>query len=479
MQILQQRKWSGRLLAVIGILSQFLYIPIMAAPYELIDLGTLGGENNYVYGINGLDEATGFSDGTIISADQIDEENPPSVCQLSNGETAFQEFCNHAYLYSNGVMTDLGDFDEFGMDTIYGFAINDSSMIVGYALAEIDDGDDETTNATHEKAFISFAGGEIEALPFPDESNDLLETLSPQQRALDISNDGKVVGYSLVGFINEAEEQNSANRPYLYDSVLDSITLLPLFYDNILLSGIARAINSNSMVVGLAQSEDENHPYHAFLWDPATPEFSIDLGTMGGDTSEAYDINDNNIIVGTADTSTVASENERLAFIYDPNAETPMMLIPEFSEHDNFVLSTAYAINNNDEVVGSAQIAAGFTLGQTAFHYDHNTQTLTNLNDMVDCSLNWELYSARDINDNGVIVGVGTVGDQIRSFMLVPTEDTTATNCTELREQEQQDFKDQYTDSTSGSVGFLGLIILFLYGVRRSQRLYSHQKPSQ
>ncbi len=445
----------------------------------MIDLGTLGGEKHYVYSINGLDEATGFSDGTIIPDDQIDTENPPSVCQLANGDSAYQEFCNHAYLFSNGVMTDLGDFDEYGLDTIYGFAINDSSTIVGYALAEIDDGDDETANLKHEKAFISFAGGLIEALPFPEESSELSEDQNPMQRALDISNDGKVVGFSLVGFIDEAEEQISINRPYLYDSVLETITLLPLFSDDNHFSGTARAINSNSMVVGWANSEDEYNPIHALLWDPATPEFSIDLGTMGGYTSEAYDINDNNIIVGISDTSTVSAENERLAFIYDPDAETPMVAIPEFSEQESFVRSTAFAINNNNEVVGSAQITGGFTPRFTAFHYDHNTQTLINLNDMVDCSLNWELNSARDINDNGVIVGIGTVGDQVRSFMLVPTEDTTATNCTELREQERQDYEDQYTDSTSGSVGFLGLFMLFLYGARRSMRRYLPQKPPQ
>ena len=91
---------------------------------------------------------------------------------------------------------------------------------------------------------------------------------------------------------------------------------------------------------------------------------------------------------------------------------------------------------------------------------------------MVDCSLNWELYSARDINDSGVIVGIGTVGDEVHSFMLVPTADTTATNCTELREQERQEDKDQYTDETgSGSVGFLSLFMLLLYGIRRSHRV--------
>jgi len=465
-QHFKQKKYSNKFLTVTGLSILFISTPVLAAPYDLIDLGTLGGEKNYAYGINESGNVTGFSDGSITPDDQVDVDNPPGRCQLPNGDYAYQEFCSRAYMYNNGVMIDLGDF---GLDSSYGLAINDNNTVVGYAIAEIDDGDDETANVTHEKAFISFDGAAIEALPFPDESNDLVDTLSPGQRALDISNDGKVVGYSLVGFTSEDEEQTSEDRPYLYDSDTDSISLLPLFYDNILLSGVARAINNSSMVVGWAQSEDENHPIHALLWDPASPEFSTDLGTMGGYTSEAYDINDNNIIVGITETSTEYGENQRLGFIYDPDAETPMMLIPEFSDQEGFVQSTAYAINNNNEVVGNAQISAGFTPQYTAFHYDHSTQTLTNLNDMVDCSLNWELKTARDINDSGVIVGQGTVGDQVRSFMLVPTDDTTATNCTELREQERQDLENEYKEETgSGSVGFLGLFMLFLYRCRRS-----------
>jgi len=469
MQIFTQKKCFGSLIGITWLSSLFLTIPLVAAPYDLIDLGSLGGERNYVYGINELDEVTGYSDGAIIPDDQVDTENPPSICQLANGTSAYQEFCNHAYLYSNGVMTDLGDFS---LDRSFGIAINDNSTIVGFALAEHDDGDEETINLTHDKAFISFAGGLIESLPFPDESNDLAETVTPNQRALDISNDRKIVGYSLVGFTDDAEVQNSVNRPYLYDYDAGMIMLLPLFYENILLTGSARAINSSSMVVGWAQSEDEYNPNHALLWDPATPEFSIDLGTLGGYTSEAYDINDSNIIVGNSDTSTTASTNEQLAFIYDPDAETPMVALPEFSDLEDYRVSMAYAINNNNQVVGKAQITAGYSPRYTAFLYDHNSETLTNLNDMVDCSLNWELNSAKDINDSGIIVGIGTVGDEVHSFMLVPTADTTPTNCTELREQERQENEDQYKDETgSGSVGFLSLLMLLLYGNRRSHRV--------
>jgi len=215
MQIFTQKMCFGSLIGITWLSSLFLTLPLVAAPYDLIDLGTsLGGERNYVYGINELDEVTGYSDGAIIPDDQVDTENPPSICQLANGTSAYQEFCNHAYLYSNGVMTDLGDFS---LDRSFGIAINDNSTIVGFALAEHDDGDEETINLTHDKAFISFAGGLIESLPFPDESNDLAETVTPNQRALDISNDRKIVGYSLVGFTDDAEVQNSVNRPYLYN----------------------------------------------------------------------------------------------------------------------------------------------------------------------------------------------------------------------------------------------------------------------
>jgi len=190
MQIFTQKMCSGSLISITWLSSLFFTVPLVAAPYDLIDLGTLGGESNYVNGINELDEVTGYSDGAIIPDDQVDTENPPHICQLANGSAAYQEFCSHAYLYSNGIMTDLGDFS---LDRSYGIAINDNSTIVGYALAEYDDGDEETPNQNHEQAFISFAGGLIEPLPFPAETNDLTETVTHNQRALDISNDRKIV----------------------------------------------------------------------------------------------------------------------------------------------------------------------------------------------------------------------------------------------------------------------------------------------
>jgi len=460
-----QTKWSSRFIAAFNLIALYVSMPVQAAPYDLIDLGSLGGITNYSYGINELNEVTGFSLGALIASDLVDPDNLPPTCQLPDGSYAYHEFCYHAYLYSNGTNIDLGDL---GLGVSYGFAINDNSTVVGYSYMEIDDGDDTTANVSQETAIISFAGGQVQALSYPPESNDLPEGVQPSQRALDISNDRKIVGYSLIHLTNDAEEESNSNRPYLYDYDSDTHTILPLFSDELLRTGAARAINSSSMVVGWAQSEDENQPIHALLWDPDSPELSTDLGTLGGHTSKAYDINDNNLIVGISDTSKLYSDNQNLGFIYDPEAATPMIAIPEFSDEDNFKTSTAYAINNNNLVVGAAQISVGNSSRNTAFLYDYTNETLTNLNDMVDCSLNWDLQLARDINDSGVIIGVGIIGKEVHSFMLVPTEDTVATNCTELREQEELDRKNEYKGETgSGSTGMITLFFLSLLYSRR------------
>ncbi len=463
-----QTKWSSRFLAVFNLFVLFITIPVVAAPYDLIDLGSLGGVTNYSYGINEFNQVTGYSDGMIIPDDQIDSENPPEACQQPNGPFTFQEFCSHAYLYSDGVISDLGDL---GLNRSFGFAINDNSTIVGISTVEIDDGDDETLNESHESAFISFAGGQVQALPYPDESVDLPETINPQQRALDISNDRKIVGYTLIPLSDDAEEDTVQNRPYLYDYDTNSFTLIPLFSDEIARAGSARAINSSSVVVGWAQTDDEGNPIHALRWDPATPEISTDLGTLGGYTSKAYNINDNNFIVGVSDTSTEFGDNENLGFVYDPEAETAMIAIPEFSDAESFRTSTAYAINNNNLIVGTAQISSGNSPRRTAFLYDYDNETLINLNDMVDCSLNWDLQIARDINDTGAIIGLGTIDDQVRAFLLIPTEDTEATNCTELREIEEQERELEYKGETgSGSTGLFSLLLLTLIGCRHLRK---------
>ena len=161
-------KCCTRLLTSLTITTIVAVGAVQAAPYELIDLGSFGGEHNFSFQINDLDEVTGYSDARTIPDDEVDENNPPALCTDSDGFVINKEFCNQAYIFSNGELTGLGDL---GLPYSYGFGINDNSTVVGYSIEEIDDGDDTTTNVNHEVSFISFNGEEMEALPFPVEAD--------------------------------------------------------------------------------------------------------------------------------------------------------------------------------------------------------------------------------------------------------------------------------------------------------------------
>jgi uncharacterized membrane protein len=161
----------------------------------------------------------------------------------------------------------------------------------------------------------------------------------------------------------------------------------------------------------------------------------------------ALDINDNDIVVGYG-TKLVSGLNTDLFFYYD--ATTGVATYPEGFFTSS--ASQAHAINNNGQIVGSAQIDSSFGTQrrEQGFIYEIATSTLTNLNDLVTCDSLYTIVEAKDINDNGVIVGTalltvdkkdakgaaitdadGTVQreDVARAVKLVPVVDGVIDNC--------------------------------------------------
>jgi probable HAF family extracellular repeat protein len=131
------------------------------------------------------------------------------------------------------------------------------------------------------------------------------------------------------------------------------------------------------------------------------------LGTLGGEGSDASGINDWGQVVG----SSATPDGNWHAFRYtDEVGMEDLGILPGYPS------SRALAINNQGVVVGFVSLATT----HRAFVYT-DEEGIQNLNDLID-DPNWVLSEARDINDAGQIVGVGTYKRQSRAFRLTPME---------------------------------------------------------
>jgi len=131
----------------------------------------------------------------------------------------------------------------------------------------------------------------------------------------------------------------------------------------------ANAINDRGEVVGWAETGEENEEReparHAFLWNP---ELGLqDLGTLGGEDSEAHDINARSQVTGWADLYPAARWTVRRAFLW--SAPTGMTKVRGFDDADgNFHYSEAHGINDAGLIVGVAVLGGGPQYKATLWH---------------------------------------------------------------------------------------------------------------
>jgi probable HAF family extracellular repeat protein len=143
----------------------------------------------------------------------------------------------------------------------------------------------------------------------------------------------------------------------------------------------ARAINARGQVI--VNSMFGSHT-HAFLWDNGR---AIDLGTLGGWYTYAWDLNDEGVVVGV-------SEDElerRFPFVWKDGVMTALLDNPE-DPHQG----VAYGTNNDGQVVGVLHAD-----GSHAFSW--NGAGFTRLAPPEGES--WTRSTAWDVNDYGEIVG--------------------------------------------------------------------------
>ena len=129
------------------------------------------------------------------------------------------------------------------------------------------------------------------------------------------------------------------------------------------------------------------------------------LGTLGGDWSKGFAINDAGQIAGQAYTKGNVKAH---AFFYSGGHMTDI----EGLGHDQ---SAALALNaGGTEVVGWS--------GDHAFLYSGGK--MKDLNTMIPRNSGWSLTSATGVDDTGLIVGTGQLQGEEHAFLLTPAGTT-------------------------------------------------------
>lgn len=122
----------------------------------------------------------------------------------------------------------------------------------------------------------------------------------------------------------------------------------------------------------------------------------VDLGTLGGTASYAYDVNIHGDVVGTSTTST----GETRAFLYQNGSMTNLGVLDGTNNY-----SQAFGINDAGVVVG-VSTQNGSAVGSRPFAYSAGTMTFVG-------SLGGNYGWANEINNSGQIVGISAKSNGI------------------------------------------------------------------
>ncbi len=327
--------WSCVLL--LAVVSTLVTAPSASAQvtYKFTDLGTLGGDTSVAYGINNSGQVTGYS-------------------TMSTGP-------NRAFLYSGGVMKNLGVFAGHEGASSAGYAINDSGQVTG-------DGGGH--------AFLYSAGTMTDL-------GDLGNYIYPQSFGRGINKTGQVTGwsYTVDGFEHAFLYSGGAMQDL---GTLGGHGQIDYSY--------GFGVNDNGQVAGsFAASVGVSH---AFLYSGGKMN---DLGTLGAPLldSNALGINNAGQVTGWAYTD-IGGLGYARAFLYSGGVMTDLGTM-------GWTESRGYGINNSGQVVGGVTNLAGMTGKGHAFLYTPGTG-MVDLNTVVPV-LGWTFVEAQAINDAGDIVG--------------------------------------------------------------------------
>ncbi|MEM9102596.1 MAG: DUF3466 family protein [Pseudomonadota bacterium] len=423
-------KWGQTLslTCTIGMFSNFSHADVTS--YELIDLGVFeeGSSLSIAYGINDVGQIVGLGDGAITAED---DESTEDV----NEQT--RDFYAHAGIHDGMGWMDLGAFEfnpegfeqtaidlvetDFILSSSIGFDINILGDVVGYATEYRPDINVAEFVTTVERP-VRYDGTQWVVLD---------PAIEVAGRATAINDDQMIVGYSRTETATDSELFR--NLAWYHDGTDEGVfNFIPLPSDDVNRFSTVVDINNSNRVVGTTNGIDLGGDVfdRAFYFDVASSTEAIGINTLGGSENSAAAVNNNGVIVGSSylDGDPIGSVGGfpyfiEYAFLFDPASGQGPINLGTLSE-EVFRFSKALDINDVNQVVGYSNIGRrlGFNISH-AFIYEN--EQMTDLNVMIDCKLGWELSEARSINNLGQIVGTGIFNDEQRAFLLNPVEDGT------------------------------------------------------
>jgi probable HAF family extracellular repeat protein len=400
--------------------------------YRLIELPAEGGGQSRAYSLNNTGQVVGW----------IETEDTRHPAHWHNRVTTDLHGVVHFVL--------LHPYPEYWLyDQNYGEAyhISDADQIVGTARTTIKPTGDEII-VTH--AFVLRPAVLTDlATPYPGDALTNLGTFGGlDSAAVSISNRSHVVGWADRGDrTTRAFLVVPKNGQFFVDEdsdgvndLMEDLGVLSAFADPV---SSATAVNDNGQVTGYAYTVTSagKTAYRAFLINPVDTDsdgvvdtwftgtsgvnnLMLDAGTLGGLNSWGRDISNNGEIVGETDYDHPSGAHYTHGFYYK---DGPMADLGTLQTDHSTGFSAASAINNKGVIVGWAE---NDNSDRRAFVYSNGTmQDLNDLLYLVDNEgfavvSTIDLTEARDINDDGVIVGWGTIhgtnGTQTRGFLLNP-----------------------------------------------------------
>ena len=298
-------------------------------------------------------------DGTVVGWANI----PQTTSALPPG---------HAFKYANGHMTDLDPGGNWHWSNAN--AINNAGLIVG---SEGPDGN---------RGFF-YSGSTYTLLP------------SPMSGASGVNGSGQIVG----------SDNSAENKAYLFSD--GQVTTITGFK--------AMKINDSGEITGFRLGEyipNIGYSVRAVRYDSGT---QTDLGTLGGDDSMSFDINNSGVIVGASTTSGHFNSNTGTvrAFRYEQGQMSDLGMLSGNSA------AAAWGINDAGDVVG---VNSGGGHPAAVLWQGGDIYKVSDL--AVDFQGAYIPY-ANDINNKGQIVGWAVLYEGVggaHGFLMTPLPDRPA-----------------------------------------------------